>query len=125
MMAESLNEQNRTAEALTHLNDVRRRAGLNDTTAADQATMRDIILHERQIELAFEDKRWNDLVRTGRAVQVMNAFGQRVIANPQDYYYPVGGPFSGSFNVTDEKLVMPLPVREIIVNPQLVQNSGY
>jgi hypothetical protein len=39
------------------LNPVRVRAGLPASTETDQALLRDIIAHERDIELAFENKR--------------------------------------------------------------------
>jgi len=127
MMAEAINEQGgRLTEAQGYLNQVRNRAGLGDYTATDQADLRDAILHERRIELAFENKRWHDLVRTGNAVSVMNAFGANVTANPGDYYYaPGNAPTGASFNVTDNKLVYPIPFRELNLNPDLTQNPGY
>jgi hypothetical protein len=126
MYAEVLNELNNTSDAIPYLNQVRNRAGLNNTTATTQSALRDVILHERQIELAFEDKRWHDLVRSGKAIDVMNAFGARVKANPAAYYYPTGtAPYPSSFNVTANKLIFPIPVHEIITNPALVQNPGY
>lgn len=126
MMAEIVNEQNRSGEALTYLNQVRNRAGLADETSTDQATLREAIMTENQIELAFENKRWHDLVRKGMAVSVMNAFGQSVINNPGDYYYPAGSePLPNAFNVTENFLLYPIPVSEIILNSQLEQNPGY
>lgn len=126
MYAEVLNEQDRLSEALPFLNEVRNRAGLNDTTALNKSQLRDIILHERRIELAFENKRWHDLVRTGNAISVMTEFGERVKANPESYYYPEGvTPFETSFNVTQDKMIFPIPVHELITNPSLVQNPGY
>ena len=64
-LAEAVNEQGRGAEALPYLNRVRRRAGLPDITVTAQARLRDIILHERRVELALENKLWHDLVRSG------------------------------------------------------------
>lgn len=126
LLAESLNEQGKYSEALLYLNQVRNRAGLNEIPIADQSTLRDIILHERRIELAFENKRWHDLVRGGLAVNVMNVFGAKVKANPQDYYYaPGNAAFPASFNVTENNLIYPIPINEIIVNPDLEQNPGY
>ncbi|MDR8390911.1 RagB/SusD family nutrient uptake outer membrane protein [Aliifodinibius sp. S!AR15-10] len=127
MMAEAINEQGgRLTEAQGYLNEVRDRTGLNDYTATGQADLRDAIMQERRVELAFENKRWHDLVRTGRAVQVMNDFGERVKANPQDYYYaPGNAPTAASFNVTEDQLLYPIPFREINLNPDLEQNPGY
>lgn len=126
MLAESLNEQGKATEALTHLNKVRTRAGLEQVTTTDQGALRSIIHHERRIELAFENKRWPDLVRTGRAITVMNNFGTEVKTNPQDYYYPAGNaPFESAFNVTEKNLLLPIPFREININPDLEQNPGY
>lgn len=117
--AEALNEQGKGAEALQYLNKVRDRAfgaGVSPITASDQAQLRDIIAHERRVELAFENKRWNDLVRTGKAVEVITAYGNRVKANPQAYYYPAGAvPPNNAFTNID--LVYGLPADEAALSP--------
>ncbi|WP_234572587.1 RagB/SusD family nutrient uptake outer membrane protein [Rhodohalobacter sp. 614A] len=126
MLAESINEQGGDiAEAQGYLNQVRRRAGLEDYVASGQADLREAIMNERRIELAFENKRWDDLVRSGSAVEVMNAFGNRVKENPDAYYYFGNSPTGASFNVTQDKLLYPIPFREINLNPELTQNPGY
>ncbi len=126
MLAESLNEQGKSSQALPYLNQVRRRGGLSDKTSASQSELRDIILRESRIELAFENKRWPDLVRKGVAVNVMNTFGLKIKSKPQEYFYPSGNaPFPSSFNVSQNSLVYPIPLREILVNPNLEQNPGY
>jgi len=116
LLAEALNEQGQSP--LAPLNAVRARAGLPDITATDQATLRAAILHERRIELSFEDKRWHDLVRSGNAVAVMNAFGANL--KTQISYLP-----SGSYTVTDNRLLYPLPQAEVGLNTLLTQNLGY
>lgn len=81
MAAEALNENNKSADALPHLNEVRERARggnaaiLPDITTTDQAELRDLILEERRHELALEGHRFWDLVRTGRAVAVLGPLG--------------------------------------------------
>jgi len=87
-MAEALNEQGKTGEAVTFLNQIRQRAGLAATTAAGQNELREAIFKERRVELAFENKRWFDIVRTDRIQEIIVPYGQRIIANPLDYYYP-------------------------------------
>jgi hypothetical protein len=116
LLAEALNEQGQSP--LTPLNAVRARAGLPAITATDQTTLRAAILHERRVELAFEDKRWHDLVRSGTAVSVMNAFGTNIKA--QVSYLP-----AGAYIVNDDKLLLPIPAAEIGVNTLLTQNLGY
>ncbi|GAB2544072.1 RagB/SusD family nutrient uptake outer membrane protein [Spirosoma aerophilum] len=107
-LAEALNEQGKTGEAATYLNQVRTRAGLAATTATSQAAMRTAIYQERRVELAFENKRWFDLVRTGRVKEVITAYGARVKANPQDYYFPKGAvPPPNAFTVLDETYALP------------------
>lgn len=118
LLAQALNEQNKTSEALPYLNQVRTRAGLADITTTDQSQLRDIIAHERKVELAFENKRWLDLVRTGKAVPVMTAYGTYIKS-----LYPSLLP--STYNITDDKLIFPIPARELQVNPQLTQNPGY
>jgi tetratricopeptide (TPR) repeat protein len=123
-LAEAINEQNRPAEALTYLNNVigksavsiRGRAGLTSIAASSQSDVRTAIAKERRIELAFENKRWLDLVRTGKAVEVMTAYGAKVKANPQSYYFPKGYiPVASAY--TQISLVWPLPASESLLSP--------
>jgi hypothetical protein len=116
LLAEALNEQGQSP--IVPLNAVRARAGLAATTATGQAALRTAILHERRVELAFEDKRWHDLVRSGTAVAVMNAFGAN-LKTQIDYISP------DSYIVNDDKLLYPIPAAEIGVNTLLTQNHGY
>jgi tetratricopeptide (TPR) repeat protein len=119
-MAEALNEQNKSAEALTYLNPVRLRAGLAAVTVSGQAALRDIILHERRVEFAFENKRWLDLVRTGKAIEVMTKNGEYIkTAHAGESYIP-----ATSYLVTQQKLIFPIPNREILIG-NLEQNPGY
>lgn len=60
------------------------------------------IEHERRAELCFEFHRFFDLVRTGRAVEVLKSKG---------------------FNITESKLLFPIPQSAIDVNPELTQNA--
>jgi hypothetical protein len=78
--AEALNELNNPTEALKYLNLVRQRARgtrttvLPDVVFSDKLTLRERIWKERRIELAMEQQRWFDLVRTGKASQVIKDF---------------------------------------------------
>lgn len=78
MYAECLNETGNTPSAADYLNQVRARAGLDDTTAATQEEMDVAIENERMLELCFEGHRWYDLVRRGRITEVIeNHFAHR------------------------------------------------
>jgi hypothetical protein len=117
--AEVLNELGRTTEAYPFINQVRARAGLPALAAGlTPAEFRDAVFREERVELAFEDKRWFQLVRTGRAVAVMMAHGAEVKS------YAIGRRPSVAYNVTANMLIYPLPVREITING-LPQNPGY
>ncbi|GAB3279821.1 RagB/SusD family nutrient uptake outer membrane protein [Larkinella harenae] len=110
MYAEALNQANGspTSEALDAVNAVRQRAKLAPLlTGMGKAAFALAIEHERQVELACEGHRWFDLVRTGRAVPVMNGHFK--------------GPVVEEFNT-----VFPIPQTQIDVNPQgITQNPGY
>ena len=107
-LAEALNEQGKTGDAATYINQVRARAGLAATTASSQADMREAIFKERRVELAFENKRWFDLVRTGRVKEIIGAYGARVKANPEAYYFPAGAvPPPNAFTVLDDYYGLP------------------
>ena len=117
LLAEALNETGQTAAAVTHLNDVRARAGLPAVSGLSQAAFRDTVAHEERVELAFEDKRWFQLVRIGKAIQVMNAQG----ADLKSY---TKFRSAATYNVTQNSLLMPIPLRELTLNP-FPQNPGY
>ncbi len=75
MAAEALNENGKATDALTYLNEVRTRAGLEDITTTNKDSLRNKIYDERNFELAMEGQRFYDLVRTGRAEQVLGPLG--------------------------------------------------
>jgi hypothetical protein len=115
MKAEALNESGKTAEAQllatdgnATLNKVRVRAGLLNVTGLDQAALREKILHERRMELAFEGQRWFDLIRVNN--------GQYGI----DFLHSIG-----KSNMSSKYLLFPVPQKERDANPNLTQNTGY
>jgi hypothetical protein len=109
MYAEALNEQG-NAEAITYLNQVRSRAGLESITETSQEELRLILENERRVEFLSEGHRWFDLVRTNRAQAVMNEYFVDKELN---------------FTLEDHELLMPIPQNEIDIDPNLEQNIGY
>ncbi|HBF20476.1 MAG: RagB/SusD family nutrient uptake outer membrane protein [Owenweeksia sp.] len=73
--AEAANKNGASGIALTYLNRVRQRVGLGDINVTDQNQLDDIIFEERRHELAMEQHRFWDLVRTGRAPAVLGPLG--------------------------------------------------
>jgi hypothetical protein len=116
MYAEALNEAGYApdGDAFTALNRVRGRVGLPAKTATDlpdQAAFRDAVLQERRVELAFEGHRWFDLVRTGRALPVLQAKAALIGIRTA---------------VTADNLLFPIPQSQIDINPtKIEQNRGY
>jgi len=72
----------------------------------NQSAFQLAIEEERRRELIGEGHRWFDLIRNGRALQVLNSKG--TISN-------------------ENQLLFPIPQSEIDTNrhPEMVQNSGY
>jgi starch-binding outer membrane protein, SusD/RagB family len=112
LKAEALNELNDVTGAADLVNQVRARVDLDPTDAATQADMRLAIEKERRLELAFEGHRWFDLKRTGRAIPVINAMVD-------------GNGVSLGYQLTESKLVWPIPQSERDKNTKLTQNAGY
>mgnify|MGYP002575043864 FL=1 len=110
MYAEALNQNGKTAEACRYLNMTRRRGFGYQTTetspvdlqTTDKAQFALMVEQERRVELAFENHRWFDLIRTGRAVEVMRSKG---------------------FSLNETNLICPIPQKQIDVNPKLTQND--
>lgn len=86
--------------AVSDLNEVRLRSGIEKTTAVTQDQIVLAIENERRVEFALEPHRWFDLVRTGRAPAVLG------LNNPNKYIFPI-------------------PAAEILANPALEQNPDY
>lgn len=103
--AEALNELGQGDAALQPLNQVRTRVSLPEITSADQNTLRQAIWKERRLELAMEHDRWYDLLRQGRAAEVMQA---------------VGKPFE-----TGKHELYPIPNDQLIQTPDMEQNPGW
>jgi hypothetical protein len=80
-------------------------------------TLADLIAKERQVEFCFENQRWYDLKRTGKALSVLAAHGQR---EKQRRSYL----FATAFQVDAYKLLAPLPETQVLIN-KLQQNPGY
>lgn len=117
------------AVALEYVNRVRERARntpgdpdivpppdlLMDYVLGDFANDEELLLaieKERRAELAFENHRWFDLVRTGRAQAVM------VAEQAADGYAP--------FTWSDDMLTFPIPATVMQSNPgNIIQNRGY
>ncbi|MFS4456151.1 RagB/SusD family nutrient uptake outer membrane protein [Maribacter sp. 2304DJ31-5] len=116
MLAEALNEigYQASGDAFTYLNQVRSRAGastLTFTDLPDQTAFRDWIAEERRLELAFENHRWFDLIRTGKALEVMNS-----AANAGSF----------AFTVEAHQLLYPIPQAQIDASGgALTPNPGY
>ena len=116
--AEALNGQGLTEEACEPLNIVRSRAGLPDietllpdgmqlNTPEGQEWMKERIIHERRMELAFEGHRWFDMIRIDNgeyALEFLEGLGK---------------------NVTRDRLLFPIPLTEMDSNDLMEQNPGY
>ncbi len=118
MCAEVLNELGRTSEAIPYVEEVRTRAGLTDPlNGFSKEALADQIARERQLEFCFENQRWYDLKRTGKAVEVMTAHGDRENAKKPFLY-------NNAYQIVPYKLTAPIPAEQILIN-KLAQNPGY
>lgn len=123
LKAEALANQNMISDALTYVNEIRNRAKLNDITATSKTELLPKILKERQLELAFEWQRWNDLIRYGVVVNTMNNLGEKLYTCDGN-----GNAVPGkavNYNMTQKTALLPIPLTELQANPNLVQNDGY
>lgn len=102
--AEAANELGNTSVALESLNQVRQRVLLPPVTVTDQDQLRQIIWHERRVELGMEHDRFFDLIRQGRGATVLGPLGF----------------------VAGKNEVFPVPQSQIdLSNGLLKQNPGY
>src|SRR5690606_37250589 len=126
LYAEALYRSGDAEQALEQLNRVRSRA-FNNTShnyeLADiesEETFMDAVLLERRLELAFENQRWFDLVRTGRFTSELTSFEAEY--NPGSDQAEVQ-----NINVQPHMQYFPIPYEQIqLAAPGvLTQNQGY
>lgn len=94
------------------------------TNAADFLTA---LLNERRLELAFENQRFFDLVRTGQAITMIQNYYASEYSSHYGKYKPVIPLATLQANVTTQHLLLPIPQREIDTNNEtsIQQNPGY
>lgn len=116
MLAEALNETG-DGDPYPYINAVRDRAGLEPLDGLSQDAFREAVAHEQRVELAFENHRWYQLLRTGKAEEVMTEHGieEKERLNRLS---------SASYNIESYKLLFPIPAREIRLNG-FEQNPGW
>lgn len=118
--AEAAIELGRGSEADMWINMVRERARNGDGSGAPSAQPANIsgatiddVMEERRLELAFEHKRWYDIVRRQLGPEV---FGPNGFETEQ----------AGTQNFDPSRdYLLPIPPLEITNNPNLTQNPGY
>ncbi|MDU1892177.1 MAG: RagB/SusD family nutrient uptake outer membrane protein [Dysgonomonas sp.] len=127
MLAEIINEQEGHTNALPLINEVRDIHGnlppLSMINSQDACRL--AIEKERRVEFAFENHRFFDLVRTGRALEVLN---NQFYNTDKAFYarYKENAP-NPELVVKEWQLLLPIPQREIDTNNKIVisQNYGY
>ncbi len=103
--AEAYAESGQADLALADLNRLRQRSGATLLAGLSGAALVEAILRERRLELAFEGHRWFDLKRKGRDITKAG--------------------LSATVPYRDVRLLAPIPIAEIQLNPGLQQNPGY
>ncbi|WP_378104623.1 RagB/SusD family nutrient uptake outer membrane protein [Chryseobacterium sp. sg2396] len=112
MMAECYAQTNDLTNANLYLNKIKTRAGITNVNLTSQQALLAEIDKERRLELIGEGHRWFDLVRTGKAVQVMTQ------------YFAVTPGYSTA-TIDQHNLLMPVPQNQINTDPAIKQNPGY
>ncbi len=125
MKAEALNELGRGAEAIALVNKIQARAGafLTSADVTDDYAIREMILLERRKELAFEGKRWFDVLRNAKRdnyayksilIEMIESYAPADLVNLVKSKY--SDPLSHYF---------PIYYEELEVNYELEQNEYY
>ena len=112
MKAECYTGKNRLNEANNCLRAVRERAGLEYININDASVLEEEIALERQKELINEGHRWFDLIRTGKAIEVMNAYFAQT-------------PGYNGIIINENNYVQPIPQDQIDTDSTIEQNEGY
>ena len=131
LYAEALNKTGDKVNALKYLNFIRTRANVAPYTTSspqvsvtpgviDATKLEDAIIQERQYELFAEGKRWFDLVRTDRVIQVMDP-----IIKARQVRSGVLPADATGFGTDKRKYLWPINRNVLNSNSLLVQNQPY
>lgn len=115
----AINSPGDKTAAVKLLNEIRQRANAplyTENQFATQEALETAILNERQIELFGEGKRWFDLIRTGRLIDVMDP----VIKERQRQKY-----FAQTGFGDPRRVLLPISRTALNENPKLTQNPPY
>ncbi len=117
--AEALANKGDISGAAAIVDEIRSRANisaLGDSAKSSTDAIREAVLNERRLELAFEGHRWFDLMRYddsyAKLIEVCDGVSS-------DSYYQTRTP------MTEQKVILPIPTTVIDNNPNIEQNPGY
>lgn len=125
LLAETKMKLGKDGEAIALLDQVRARAGMpsyqeamqNTAYATKHPTLKEAILHERRVELAFENHRWFDLIRNYTATELVAYFKAK---SQSDYG------LANLNNISTKDRYFPIPYDEYQLDPEkMYQNPGY
>lgn len=145
MKTEAIGFDGPAGVSVSLINQVRQRAGAGTYSSGDfnsgfylypaagpnaidtEAKFLTALMNERRLELAFENHRFFDLKRTGQLIPVLHAYFEGEYDEHYADYRPVITIEELKVNVNTDRLLLPIPQREIDTNDQLriVQNDGY
>lgn len=143
-LAEALNQlagpngavvgSSRTAYAI--MKDIRTKNGITATTYLDEVatagkeSFKQLILNERRIEFAFENKRFFDLRRNLLPLNEPIK-GVQIVQTASGFVYSGTNPAETGIVVEERKLddpkhyYLPLPYDKVVTNKNLIQNKGW
>lgn len=118
MRAEAMVELNQLAGVYSLVNQVRARVNMPTVEAVEgagltQAALRNIVRHERRVELAFEGLRFFDLKRWGTIQQAFQSVATDNIAG-----------YGATYRAAKSE-VFPIPLSELNANAKLVQHPAW
>ncbi len=139
MRAEARNEYDDLAGAYADINLVRRRAGILDVEVAwssaaartpkhtTQEGMREIILQERAVELAFEGHHFWDMFRHKRAhIEFARpAMGWNTTGTDAATFFKNGPEPKQMWGFAQRDYLWPIATKEMNTNANLIQNPGW
>lgn len=147
MKAEAIGFDGPGGQATGLINQIRARAGAKAYASGDfkdgfylyptdadnpyalhsEADFVNALLQERKLEFAFENQRIFDLLRLGKAVEILKAHFADEYATHYSFYQPQPSLAELQANVNDNRMILPIPQREIDANTtiRIAQNPGY